>query len=99
MTRPPVTTSVFIGDAHRRPRPPSNGRPDGPGSFRRPPGSEQLHEGLRPWSPLKVYGSMPFVEPTKSTRSTITLPKSTWLLRFFVFYFFVFIQVVFILVV
>jgi hypothetical protein len=26
---------------------------------------EQLREGLRPWSPLKVYGHVPFFEPTK----------------------------------
>src|SRR2546430_6114545 len=69
MTRPLVITSVFVG-----------GRTDGHGNHQvagqmaqeayvaagdpnRFP--EQLREGLRPWSPLKVYARVPFFAPTK----------------------------------
>ena len=69
MTRPLVITSVFIGaptDGH------GNHQVSGQmaqeafvaaGDPNRFP--EQLREGLRPWSPLKAYGRLPFFEPTK----------------------------------
>jgi LmbE family N-acetylglucosaminyl deacetylase len=69
MTRPLVITSSFVGaptDGH------GNHQVSGqmaqevflaagdPTKF-----PEQLREGLRPWSPLKVYAHVPFFEPTK----------------------------------
>jgi LmbE family N-acetylglucosaminyl deacetylase len=69
MTRPLVVTSVFVGaptDGH------GNHQVSGQmaqeayvaaGDPTRFP--EQLREGLRPWSPLKVYARVPFFAPTK----------------------------------
>ena len=69
MTRPLVIASVFIGaptDGH------GNHQVSGQmaqeafaaaGDPNRFP--EQLREGLRPWSPLKVYGRVPFFQATK----------------------------------
>jgi len=69
MTRPLIITSVFAGaptDGH------GNHQVSGQmaqeayvaaGDPRRFP--EQIREGLRPWSPLKVYARVPFFEPTK----------------------------------
>ncbi len=69
MTRPLVITSVFAGaptDGH------GNHQVSGQmaqeaylaaGDPNRFP--EQIREGLRPWSPLKVYARVPFFEPTK----------------------------------
>ena len=68
MTRPLVVTSVFVGaatDGHGNHQ--VAGR-DGAGSVRaagdptRFP--EQIREGLRPWSPLKVYARVPFFKIT-----------------------------------
>ncbi|MBV9677985.1 MAG: PIG-L family deacetylase [Acidobacteriaceae bacterium] len=69
MTRPLVITSVFIGaptDGH------GNHQVSGQmaqeaflaaGDPNRFP--EQIAEGLRPWSPVKVYARTPFFQPTK----------------------------------
>ena len=38
------------------------------GGWRSEPFPEQLREGLRPWSPLKVYAHVPFFEPTKDKK-------------------------------
>ncbi len=72
MTRPLVITSSFVGaptDGH------GNHQVSGQmaqevflaaGDPKRFP--EQLREGLRPWSPLKVYAHVPFFEPTKDKK-------------------------------
>ena len=69
MTRPLIITSVFAGaptDGH------GNHQVSGQmaqeafvaaGDPNRFP--EQIHEGLRPWNPLKVYARVPFFEATK----------------------------------
>lgn len=69
MTRPLIITSVFVGaptDGH------GNHQVSGQmaqeayvaaGDPKRFP--EQIREGLRPWSPLKVYARVPFFAPTK----------------------------------
>lgn len=69
MTRPLVITSVFVGaptDGHGNHQVAGQMAQEAfvaagdPSRF-----PEQLREGLRPWSPLKVYCRVPFFEPTK----------------------------------
>lgn len=69
MTRPLVITSVFVGaptDGHGHHQVAGQMAQEAflaAGDPKRFP--EQLREGLRPWSPLKVYGRVPFFAPTK----------------------------------
>ncbi len=69
MTRPLVITSVFIGaptDGHGNHQVAGQMAQEAfaaAGDPTRFP--EQLREGLRPWSAVKVYGRVPFFEPTK----------------------------------
>lgn len=69
MTRPLVITSVFIGaptDGHGNHQVAGQMAQEAflaAGDPKRFP--EQLREGLRPWTPLKVYCRVPFFEPTK----------------------------------
>lgn len=69
MTRPLVITSVFIGnptDGHGNHQVAGQVAQEAfvmagdPTKF-----PEQLQEGLRPWSPLKMYGRIPFADITK----------------------------------
>ncbi len=81
MTRPLVIASVFIGaptDGHGNHQVAGQMAQEAflaAGDPKRFP--EQLREGLRPWSPAKVYCRVPFLSPRKNTRSTITLPANT----------------------
>jgi LmbE family N-acetylglucosaminyl deacetylase len=69
MTRPLVITSVFAGaptDGHGNHQVAGQMAQEAfvaAGDPNRFP--EQIREGLRPWSPLKVYNRVPFFEPTK----------------------------------
>lgn len=69
MTRPLVVTSVFIGaptDGHGNHQVAGQMAQEAflaAGDSNRFP--EQIAEGLRPWSPVKVYGRTPFFTPTK----------------------------------
>jgi LmbE family N-acetylglucosaminyl deacetylase len=69
MTRPLVITSVFIGaptDGHGNHQVAGQMAQEAflaAGDPNRFP--EQIKEGLRPWSPVKVYGRSPFFTPTK----------------------------------
>jgi LmbE family N-acetylglucosaminyl deacetylase len=69
MTRPLVIASVFIGaptDGHGNHQVAGQMAQEAflaAGDPKRFP--EQLREGLRPWSPAKVYCRVPFFEPTK----------------------------------
>ncbi|HEY3938462.1 MAG TPA: PIG-L family deacetylase [Bryobacteraceae bacterium] len=69
MTRPLVITSVFVGastDGHGNHQVAGQMAQEAylaAGDPNRFP--EQLREGLRPWSPLKVYARVPFFAPTK----------------------------------
>lgn len=69
MTRPLVITSVFIGaptDGHGNHQVAGQMAQDAfvaAGDPNRFP--EQIREGLRPWSPVKVYERVPFFTPTK----------------------------------
>ena len=69
MTRPLIVTSVFVGaptDGHGNHQVAGQMAQEAyvaasdPKRF-----PEQLREGLRPWSPLKVYARVPFFAPTK----------------------------------
>ena len=64
MTRPLVHHLGIRGRRHRWPRQSPGGRPDGAGGLPRGRRSESLpgtdsREGLRPWTPLKVYARVP----------------------------------------
>jgi len=69
MTRPLIVTSVFVGaptDGHGNHQVAGQMAQEAyvaAGDPKRFP--EQLREGLRPWSPLKVYARVPFFAPTK----------------------------------
>ena len=69
MTRPLVVTSVFTGNAtdghgnHQVAGQVAQEAYVAAGDPTKFP--EQIREGLRPWSPLKVYARSPFFEPTK----------------------------------
>jgi LmbE family N-acetylglucosaminyl deacetylase len=69
MTRPLVLTSVFVGaptDGHGNHQVAGQMAQEAfvaAGDPNRYP--EQIKEGLRPWSPLKVYERVPFFTPTK----------------------------------
>ncbi len=69
MTRPLIVTSVFAGastDGHGNHQVAGQMAQEAylaAGDLKRFP--EQLREGLRPWSPLKVYARVPFFAPTK----------------------------------
>lgn len=69
MTRPLIITSVFIGaptDGHGNHQVAGQMAQEAfvaAGDPNRFP--EQMKEGLRPWSPVKVYGRSPFFTPTK----------------------------------
>ena len=69
MTRPLIVTSVFVGaptDGHGNHQVAGQMAQEAyvaAGDPNRFP--EQLREGLRPWSPLKVYARVPFFAPTK----------------------------------
>lgn len=69
MTRPLIITSVFVGaptDGHGNHQVAGQMAQEAylaAGDPNRFP--EQLREGLRPWSPVKVYARVPFFAPTK----------------------------------
>jgi len=69
MTRPLIVTSVFVGaptDGHGNHQVAGQMAQEAyvaAGDPKRFP--EQFREGLRPWSPLKVYARVPFFAPTK----------------------------------
>jgi LmbE family N-acetylglucosaminyl deacetylase len=69
MTRPLIISSVFVGaptDGHGNHQVAGQMAQEAylaAGDPKRFP--EQLREGLRPWSPLKVYARVPFFAPTK----------------------------------
>src|SRR5713101_1464115 len=69
MTRPLVITSVFVGaatDGHGQHQVAGQMAQEAflaAGDPKRFP--EQIQEGLRPWSPLKVYARVPFFQETK----------------------------------
>jgi len=69
MTRPLIVTSVFVGaptDGHGNHQVAGQMAQEAfvaAGDPKRFP--EQLKEGLRPWSPVKVYARVPFFAPTK----------------------------------